>query len=191
MAKSNYTEERNIRKQKAIKRDRFRFLIEIAAAIVLSAICSWAFFGSYSMQEASMNPTIEIGDRVFVNRAAYGVAGIRRGDVIAYRSSDSADSSIHIKRVIGLPGETVQIKDGLIIINGKTYMENQDFPAITNPGTASDEITIANNTYFVLGDNRNGSEDSRFADVGNINKDNILGKAWFIISPSENRGFIR
>ncbi len=138
-----------------------------------------------------MNPTLETGDQILVNRVAYSVASVRRGDVIAFQSNDSADSSIHIKRVIGLPGETIQIKDGMILINGQTYMESQDFPTITNAGIASDEITLAKDTYFVLGDNRNGSEDSRFADVGNISKDNIVGKAWFVISPSDNRGFIR
>ncbi len=191
MAKSNFKEERTIREQQARKRDRIHFAIEIVAVILLSAICSWMFFGSYAMQEASMNPSIETGDRILVNRMAYSLSGVRRGDVIAYKSKDSADSSIHIKRVIGLPGETIQIKDGMILINGKTYMEGDDLPAITNPGTAKDEITIGEKTYFVLGDNRNGSEDSRFADVGNIHKDNIVGKAWFIASPADNRGFIR
>ncbi len=138
-----------------------------------------------------MNPTIETGDRICVNRVAYKFAGVHRGDVIAFKGNDAADSSIHLKRVIGLPGENVQIKDGQILINGKTYMENRNLPAITNAGAAGDELTLGDGKYFVLGDNRNNSEDSRFADVGLIDKDNIIGKAWLIVTPPERRGLIR
>lgn len=190
MAKSNYSQQQMLIRQDREKRQKIVFAVELIAAVIASAIVAWMFFGSYSMQEGSMEPTIQTGDRFLVNRIAYRVGSIHRGDIIAYRSKDDADSTIHVKRVIALPGETVQIKDGVILIDGKTYMENESFPSITNGGAASSEITIGDDEYFVLGDNRNNSEDSRFTDVGNIQRRYIIGKAWFLISPRSRAGFL-
>ncbi len=166
-------------------------LLQLMVVLLLSAACAFVFFGSVMIQENSMNPTLESGDRVFVNRAAYLVTGVRRGDVIAYRSSNEIDAGIHVKRVIALPGETIQIKDGLILINGKTYIENKEFPNISKPGIAEDGVKLGSDQYFVLGDNRNNSEDSRFADVGNIAKSSVIGKVWFIGRPAKHAGFVR
>ena len=128
---------------------------------------------------------------MFVDRAILTVRGVRRGDVIAYRSSNKIDAGIHVKRVIALPGETIQIKDGLILINGTTYIETQEFPNITNPGVAEKGVKLASDEYFVLGDNRNNSEDSRFADVGNISRSSIIGRVWYLGSPVSRAGFVR
>ena len=99
-------------------------------------------------------------------------------------------ASIHIKRVIALPGETVQIKDGQILINGEVYNEKDEFPAITNAGLASEPITVGKGQYFVLGDNRNNSEDSRHNGMGLVDSDRIVGKLWFTISPWKKIGFV-
>ena len=191
MAKS--VESQNLRSR--IRRDRrrrtARGVFRLILVLALAALTSYLFFSSVIVQESSMSPTLENGDRVFINRLAYAVTGVRRGDVIAYRSRSSIDTGIHIKRVIGLPGETVQIRDGLILINGSTYIESKDFPNITNAGLAAEGVTLGSDEYFVLGDNRNNSEDSRFADVGNINRSNIIGKVWFIGQPVSRAGFVR
>ena len=92
-------------------------------------------------------------------------------------------------RVIGLPGETVQISNGAVLINGEVYNENKNFPEISNAGLASDGVSLESGEYFVLGDNRNNSEDSRYGDIGNINKKYIVGKVWFVISPKDKFGF--
>ena len=89
----------------------------------------------------------------------------------------------YIKRVIGLPGETVQIKDGQILINGEVYNEKDEFPAITNAGLASEPITVGKGQYFVLGDNRNNG-------MGLVDSDRIVGKLWFTISPWKKIGFV-
>ncbi len=165
-------------------------ILEVLLVIFLSAATAFLFFSSVMVQENSMSPTLMAGDRVYVNRIGYAIGSVHRGDLIAYRGSGGTDSGIHVKRVIGLPGETVQIRDGLILINGKTYIENREFPNITKPGIAEDGIRLGSEEYFVLGDNRNNSEDSRFADVGNISKGQIYGKVWFIGQPFSRTGFV-
>ena len=91
--------------------------------------------------------------------------------------------------MIGLPGETVQISNGAVLINGEVYNENKNFPEISNAGLASDGVSLESGEYFVLGDNRNNSEDSRYANIGNIKKDYIIGKAWFRVAPFSSFGF--
>ena len=191
MAKSVTRQEikRRVRREK--QRKALMLILKLLVVLLLSAACAFVFFSSVMIQENSMNPTLASGDRVFVNRAAYLVGGVRRGDVIAYRSSNEIDAGIHVKRVVALPGETIQIKDGLILIDGKTYIENQEFPNISKPGVAENGIKLGSDQYFVLGDNRNNSEDSRFADVGNISSHSVIGKVWFIASPAKRAGFIR
>lgn len=96
----------------------------------------------------------------------------------------------YIKRIIGLPGETVQIKDGKIYIDGKILEEDYETTAIEDAGTAAEEIDLGGDEYFVLGDNRKNSEDSRMADIGNVKRSEIEGKAWFVLSTKGNFGFI-
>lgn len=190
MAKSTANQEQINRAKAERGRKRIRFLIELLLVIALAAVVSFTFFSSVQIQESSMNPTLMTGDRVFIDRLAYRTGRVRRGDLIAYTGSNDADAGLHVKRVIGLPGETVQIRDGLILIDGRTYIENQDFPSISRAGLAADGIKLGSGEYFVLGDNRNNSEDSRFADVGNIERSRIYGKVWFIGSPLSRMGFL-
>ena len=93
--------------------------------------------------------------------------------------------------ILGVPGETIQIKDGMIYIDGEIYLEKKDYPAMTDAGLAEEPITLGANQYFVLGDNRNNSEDSRYADVGVVSGKNIEGKVWFVLSPSDHMGLVK
>jgi len=163
----------------------------IAAAAVLAAafLTAYAFFSSTTMPESSMEPTILKDESVLIDRTVKLINHIKRGDVIVYRQSGD-DSAWHIKRVIGLPGETVEIKNGQIKINGTTYMESIELPRIVSGGLAEDGITLGAGEYFVLGDNRNNSQDSRHPDVGNVTSDMIIGKAWLASSGGSNRRFL-
>ena len=104
--------------------------------------------------------------------------------VFPYRYKDM----YFIKRIIGLPGETVQILDGYVYIDGKKLDEHFCDEKIQNAALASDPITLGDDEYFVLGDNRNASEDSRFPDVGNVRRKEIIGRAWVRIWPFERAG---
>ena len=112
-------------------------------------------------------------------------------DIIVFKTNGSDDAALHISRVIGLPGETVQISGGKILINGAVYENDGDFPEISNGGLASSAVSLESGEYFVLGDNRNNSEDSRYADIGNVKKKYIVGKLWFTISPRSKIGFLK
>jgi signal peptidase I len=138
-----------------------------------------------------MDGTLSGGDTVLLNEMSYKLKGPSRGDIISFKPNGSESSHSYIKRVIGLPGETVQIKNGMIYINGELYLEDTDYPVMTDPGLAEDEIVLGSSEYFVLGDNRNNSEDSRYADIGNVNLSDIEGKIWFVISPKSHFGFVK
>jgi signal peptidase I len=169
-------------------RSSMRWVFQIIVTLVFAAVVAIMMFQTVTMQESSMEPTISVGDRFFINRAVYKFSSPQRGDMIVFRTSASDDAALHIRRVIGLPGETIQIVNGRILINGETYKEGKDFPTINNPGMAANAITLEAGEYFVLGDNRNNSEDSRYGDIGRVNKKYITGKLWFQISPKKDIG---
>ena len=168
-----------------------KWIFEIIVTVVFAVLVSISSFQTVTLQESAMEPTYSVGEKFFVNRAVYKIKSPKRGDVIVFRTSVSDDAALHIRRVIGLPGETVLIKDGQVYINGKVYEENGAYPDITNAGLADSSITLESGEYFVLGDNRNNSEDSRFSDIGNINKKYIVGKLWFTVSPKSKIGFVK
>ena len=138
----------------------------------------------------SMRPAVLDGDIVLVNRMIYDASKPKRGDIIVFKPNGNENARSYIKRIIGLPGETVQTKDGEIYIDGEKLEEKYETTAIEDAGTASEEITLDGDEYFVLGDNRRNSEDSRMADIGNVKRSEIEGKAWFVLSTKGNFGFI-
>lgn len=164
------------------------WVFEITVTLIFAVLTSMMLFQSVTMQESSMEPTLAVGSRYFVNKLAYKASSPKRGDIIVFRTNASDDAALHIRRVIGLPGETIQIVNGRILINGEPYKEGKDFPTINNPGMAANAITLEAGEYFVLGDNRNNSEDSRYGDIGRVNKKYITGKLWFQISPKKDIG---
>ena len=165
----------------------FQILVVILFAYVLVY-----FFGqSRTNIGQSMDVTLSGGDTVLMDTLIYQVGSPKRGDVIAFKPNGSSTGHSSIKRVIGLPGETIQIKDGMIYIDGEVYLEKKSYPVITNPGMASDGITLGNQEYFVLGDNRNNSSDSRDPSVGILKRKDLLGRAWVRIYPFDKVGVIR
>lgn len=134
----------------------------------------------------SMQPTLNNEDNLIVEKLSYRFGEPQRFDVIVF-PFQYAERTYYIKRIIGLPGETVQIdEEGTIYINGEVLQENYGKEPIENPGAALEPIHLGQNEYFVLGDNRNDSADSRDPGVGNIYRKDIIGKAWLRFWPEFN-----
>lgn len=153
------------------------WLLLIVLTITASYFITTNVFVKTAVAGVSMEPTLMEGQVVIVNKIEYYLKSPRRNDVIVYKQSNREHSYYEIKRVIGLPGETVKIKNGIIYINDEALKEKVKTETIENAGLAEEGIKLDDNEYFVLGDNRNDSEDSRFASVGNVLKNEILGKA--------------
>jgi signal peptidase I len=183
--------ERRRKEQKSLARALFGWIFQIFAVILIAYVLVFFFGQTRTNIGQSMDGTLSGGDTVLLNEMSYKLKGPSRGDIISFKPNGSESSHSYIKRVIGLPGETVQIKNGMIYINGELYLEDTDYPVMTDPGLAEDEIVLGSSEYFVLGDNRNNSEDSRYADIGNVNLSDIEGKIWFVISPKSHFGFVK
>ncbi len=160
--------------------------------VCLAAFMLVSFFGQrVSNAGDSMRPTLQNGEIVLMNRLIYNASKPKRGDVIAFKPNGNENAHYSIKRVVGLPGETVQIKDGTIYINGEEHVKDIYTFEIESPGIAEDPVKLGEGEYFVMGDNHTSSDDSRMADVGNVKREDIYGKVWFVASFGNNFGFVK
>lgn len=173
------------------KREILNWVIQIVIAIIIAAVLVIYFGQQVSNSSESMSPVLSSGDVVLTNRIVYDMSQPKRGDIIAFQPNGNENASYRIKRIIGLPGETVQIKDGVVFIDGKQLKEDYETTAIDDVGIAGEEVVLEGNEYFVLGDNRSSSDDSRQANIGNVKRSEIYGKVWFVLKSSENFGFMR
>ena len=169
----------------------FSWIIEIAIVLMMAFVLVYFIGMRTSVVGQSMSETLENGDQILVNRFMYKVIGPKANDVIVFLPNGNEKSHYYVKRVIGVPGDTVQIKNGRIYVNGTEFTEKVDVASIEDAGLAADAVTLGDDEYFVLGDNRNNSEDSRYANIGNIKREYIIGKAWFVISTGDRFGFIK
>lgn len=138
----------------------------------------------------SMYPTLYHKDNLIVDKFSYHFQEPERYDIVVF-PYQYKENTYYIKRVIGLPGETVQIIDGYVYIDGEKLDENYGKEVIEEAALAAEPVILGEDEYFVLGDNRNASEDSRFPDVGNIKREDIIGKAWVRIWPLTRVGFLK
>lgn len=167
------------------------WMFRIALVCFLAFVLVWYFGEKVSTIGDSMNPRLENGDITLMNRLVYEVRKPKRGEVIAFRPNGSETSHCYIKRVIGLPGETVSYEDGRILIDGEAIEENYVTTQIEDAGLLEEPISLGQDEYFVLGDDRKNSEDSRSANVGNVKQSEIAGKVWIVISPIKHFGFVK
>ena len=145
------------------------------------------------VEGASMENTLHNGDNLIVDKLSYRFHDPERFDIIVF-PFQFQDNTYYIKRIIGLPGETVQIMDDdSIYINGEKLEENYGMEVIKPEtiGRAAEPIELGDDEYFVMGDNRNNSSDSRTDMVGNITRENIIGKAWLRIWPVSDFGVLQ
>ena len=167
------------------------WIVEIAIVLAIAFVFVFFFGMRTSVVGQSMAETLDNGDQILVNRFIYKVVGPKANDVVVFLPNGNEKSHYYVKRVVGVPGDTIQIKDGKVYINGAEAEEIIDVSAIEDAGLAADAITLEEDEYFVLGDNRNNSEDSRYANIGNIKREYLVGKAWFVLTTGDRFGFIR
>ena len=152
------------------------WIVEIFIVLLIAFVLVYCAGMRVNVVGNSMEKTLSDGSVVLVNRFVYNIKEPKAGDVVVFLPNGNEKSHYYIKRVIGVPGDKVQIKNGLLYVNGELY-DVEDTETIKNAGLAEDEITVGDDEYFVLGDNRNSSEDSRYANIENIKKKYIKGKA--------------
>jgi signal peptidase I len=143
---------------------------------------------SYTVVMSSMEPNFQEGECIMVNKMSYRSSGPQRGDVIVFNPPPPNEQSPYpfIKRVIGLPGDTVEIEDGEVSINGTPLVEEY---IMASPEYTMPAIVVPENEYFVLGDNRNNSNDSH--EGWTVPRDDIIGKAWFAYWPPSKLGVVK
>ena len=138
----------------------------------------------------SMEPALSNGDNLIVDKLSFRFRDPQRYEVIVF-PYQHAENTYYIKRIIGLPGETVQVKDGAVYINGEQLDEHFGAESMVNAGIAAEPITLGEDEYFVLGDNRNHSSDSREPSVGVLKRDQLIGRAWVRIYPFNKIGVVK
>ncbi len=162
------------RKKQTVRRIGFWFA-EILVCIFLALIVAYFCVQTITIRGDSMEPEYKDGDRVIVNKLKYRIGSPARYDVVLIELEAGTNSHYIVKRVLGLPGETVQIVDGKVQINGEEI--KTDFQEdILTAGLAAYSIELSDDEYFVMGDNCNNSEDSRVANIGNIKRNQIIGR---------------
>lgn len=166
------------------------WVIECAIVIFIAHTLVTFFGCRTTVVGNAMNDTLTNEEQILVNRFVYNVSSPKQGDVIAFLPNGNEKSHYYVRRVVACPGDTIQIKEGVVYVNGEAYQEKITVASIEDAGVASEEIKLGNDEYFVLGDNRNNSEDSRLANIGNVKKSYIIGKAWVYFKSIGNMGFI-
>lgn len=165
------------------------WIFQIVIAIAIAVVAAFFWGQKAPVVGSSMEPAIEGGVSVWINKAAYMLSSPERFDVIVFKPNGNKKEHFYVKRVIGMPGETIQIINGQIYIDGEVLKEASKMELIEDPGIVAEPYTIGKEEYFVLGDNRNNSEDSRYADVGTVKFSDIEGRAW--LWSGEGKGFGR
>lgn len=173
-------------------RQNIREWIKAVGAAVAMAVIIIQFVIPTTVYGVSMEPNFEPNDYLLVNRLAYDDhRKPERGDVVVFSShlkDKNGEDKMLIKRVVGLPGETVEVRDGMVYINGEVLEEDYTKDGITNGEVAP--VIIPENDYFCLGDNRLHSTDSRFMEVGLVDAEDLVGQVIFRLYPFNKIGVI-
>lgn len=177
-------------KERSVWRELLSMLAYMAVVLGLTFLVI-TFVGQRTyVSGESMKNTLEDGDNLIVDKITYRFSEPKRYDIIVFPFQYEEDT-YYIKRIIGMPGETVQILDGKIYVDEEALNESYGREVMTSGGIAETPVTLGENEYFVLGDNRNASSDSRDPSVGVIHRDKIIGRAWLRIWPLSELGILK
>ena len=177
-------------KERSILGELLSWIVYIVIVVILS-LGIITFVGQRTKVSGhSMETTLSDGDNLIVDKISYRFRDPERFEIIVF-PFQYEEHTYYIKRIIGLPGETVQVIDGYVYINGEMLDENYGLEVMDDPGIAAEPIILGEDEYFVLGDNRNHSSDSRDPSVGVLHRDDIMGRAWIRIWPFDKFGVIK
>lgn len=180
-----------VEKETSVLRETISFVIYIGIVFLLTYLVIHYVGQRTQVSGSSMEATLSDGDNLIVDKISYRFHDPERFDIIVFPYKYEKNT-FYIKRIIGLPGETVQIDtDGNIYIDGEILKESYGREVMLSPGEAEEPIVLKEDEYFVLGDNRNASSDSRDPSVGKILGKDIVGRAWVRLYPFDKIGFIK
>lgn len=171
-----------------VLQDVIHWIVDVVVIIVLALFFVHSYGSQITLSGQSMAPALVGGETVLVDQLSYNFIRPKRYDIVIFHKEGALKT--YVKRIIGLPGETIQIKNSRIYIDDEPLDGEEALTAVSLEGLAEQPITLGEDEYFVLGDNRDSSEDSRFANIGNVKRDEIQGRVWFRIQPLEKIGFI-
>lgn len=169
-----------------VVKEIFSWIFWIFASMLLAVVMVFCIGMKTSVIGPSMEPSLYNGQSIFLNRLVYKVTSPRKGDVIVFLPNGNEKSHYYVKRVVGVPGDTLYIKNGLLYVNDETVEEYFN-DRIAEPGLLESEVTLEEDEYFVIGDNCNNSEDSRSANIGTVKKSYIIGKAWMKLAAGDSK----
>lgn len=171
-------------------REIFSWIFGIARSVFLAAVVVIFLGKSTRVVGMSMEPTLENGQQIFIDRFLYVLSSPKAGDVVAFLPNGNENSHYYVNRVVAGPGDKVRIADGTLYVNGQESKWVTE--RILDAGIAENEIILGNKEYFCIGDNPNNSEDSRSANIGPVEEGDMIGKAWFHLkSGTDGIGFIK
>lgn len=174
-----------------ILREIFGMMFGTFAAIFLAVVLVYSAGVKTNIIGVSMEPSLYNGQKILINRFIYKLISPKKDDVIVFLPGGNQNSYYYVKRVVAVPGQRVQIIDGMLYVDGIPE-ENEAYDKMEDAGIAENEILLGDDEYFVLGDNRNSSEDSRSGNIGPVGRDTIYGKAWFHMSGGgDGMGFVK
>lgn len=176
--------------KKSILKEILGWIVYIAIVFVMVYVIITFVGQRTKVDGSSMEPALTHGDNLIVEKLSYRFNDPERYDIIVF-PYQHAEDVYYIKRIIGLPGETVQIIDGYVYINGERLEEHYGAEVMETGGIAEEVIELGEDEYFVLGDNRNHSADSRDPSVGVLTREQLIGRAWVRIYPFDKIGVIK
>lgn len=182
------------KRRKKVSSDAIReisnYFFGIGFALLMAFFLVYSFGMRTSVIGVSMENTLYNGQMVLVNKIAYLLFPPKAGDIVVFLPNGNANTHYYVKRVVATPGDKVEFRDGRLYVND-IMEENEQYDKVADPGIAEEAVTVGEDEFFVLGDNRNNSEDSRSGNIGLVKRDLIEGKVWFQLGhEDQGMGFV-
>ncbi len=183
------------KKEKRITNEKLALFMSWLFMVFLGALLAYFFVFTLGIKTTvignSMEPSLYNGQVIFLNRVVYNLVAPKRGDVVAFLPNGNNNAHLSVKRVAGVPGDSIEIKGGIFYLNDEPQNDMFD-DMISDPGIASERMILQDDEFFLMGDNCNSSEDSRSASLGCVKRKHITGKAWFHMAGGDTGiGFVQ